>query len=367
MIYSKSHSLVNLANSMLKYFDQPCFHDSIPEIDDILNRSGRKKVALVLMDGLNEYIKSIHLDENDFLRKNAVLTIDSVFPPTTVAATTAIQTAKYPIESGWLGWSQHFKDLGITIDMFLNRISKTDQKCDHEISYEDYPYETIAQIIDRKYRGTYVAPDHVKYGSAADLDDFYKQIDELLDQDEKQFIYAYWDQPDGLMHKYGVRADEVHEYIQMVNRRSEEMVKKHPDTLFLIIADHGLVDCEFIYFNENKELYDTLKYMPYLDSRSLFVDIKDEYKDKFREMFYASYSRDDFDVLSKEEYLEQNYFGLGTPYPNIDNFLGDFLIVSKTEKMFVFKGYDGNYFRLVANHAGGMEEEFKISVVIANN
>ena len=43
------YDLVNFSNSFLKHYDVPTFHDSIPELDEILK--GHKKIVLLLFDG----------------------------------------------------------------------------------------------------------------------------------------------------------------------------------------------------------------------------------------------------------------------------------------------------------------------------
>ena len=56
-VYNKN-SLVNLSNSILKHFGVNTFHESIPEIDDLLK--GHKKVVAVLFDGgVNKLRRSV--------------------------------------------------------------------------------------------------------------------------------------------------------------------------------------------------------------------------------------------------------------------------------------------------------------------
>ena len=101
-VYNKN-SLVNLSNSILKHFEAESFHESIPAIDNLLK--GHKKIVAVLFDGMGQNIVRKHLKEDSFIRTHYVTTINSTFPPTTAAATTAFLTGKYPIETGWLAWT----------------------------------------------------------------------------------------------------------------------------------------------------------------------------------------------------------------------------------------------------------------------
>ena len=51
--------LVNLVNSILKHFEADCFHGSLEEIDNILNKHEYKNVVLMLNDGMGSKILEI--------------------------------------------------------------------------------------------------------------------------------------------------------------------------------------------------------------------------------------------------------------------------------------------------------------------
>ena len=53
---NKKSSLVNLSNSILKWFEQPTFHDSLEKVDELLKKSNKKKVSLILLDGFGTVI-----------------------------------------------------------------------------------------------------------------------------------------------------------------------------------------------------------------------------------------------------------------------------------------------------------------------
>ena len=147
--YDKKYNLVTLSNSFLKYYGVPTFHDSIKELDELLEKNKYKKITVILFDGLGSYIQENHLKDTDIIRKKKFLEITSVFPPTTVAATTAFLSGKYPIETGWLGWSQYFKQIDRTIDMFIGRDSFTGEILKGNPSSIYTPYENILSIISK--------------------------------------------------------------------------------------------------------------------------------------------------------------------------------------------------------------------------
>lgn len=366
--YSKTHSLVNLSSSILNFFGVKPFHTTIPEIDKLLINSKKKKVALVLFDGLGKNIKNIHLRKEDALIRKSKIEITSIYPPTTVAATNAVLSGKYPFENGWLGWNQHFNDLNVTLDMFTNTISKTNIKYKDNLSYDRCGYKNIVDLINENGDGIakILWPSNINNGEADNLKQFFRCIENKMQGQEKTFLYAYWPDPDHTIHDYGTKHPKVCSIVREINLRIARLARQIPDTLILVIADHGLIDAQYEQFDKYPDLYELLEYPPYLDARSLWVKIKEGQKNLFLSKF-KEYFSDDYLVFSKEEVLEKELFGFGIKHPEFDNFLGDYLIVCTNEKTLDFKDINGDYSPFIACHSGMSEEEYLISVAVFNN
>ena len=83
-------SILSIASSVLKHFGvTDCQHKTLPEFDKLLEKN-YKNIIVILLDGLGTSTLNYHLKETDFLRQHYVTDISSVFPSTTVAATTSI-------------------------------------------------------------------------------------------------------------------------------------------------------------------------------------------------------------------------------------------------------------------------------------
>ena len=366
-LYSKTHSLVNLSSSILKHYGVEPFHPSIPEIDDILASSNKKNICVILFDALGKHVRHTLLGNKDSLIRHEVLEITSVFPPTTVAATNAFLSAKYPYENGWLGWKQHFNDLNISIDMFSNTISWGGAKLNYPLSYDRCNYDSIIDLINKtgNYKAYRVSPKHIMPGGPQSLNELFKYLDTKVKGDN-QFIYTYWDEPDHSLHDFGTISSQTKRLVKSINMKMAKLAKNNPQTLFIVISDHDIIDITFLDIEEHQDLYDMLEYKPSVDSRALMVKLKNENVEEFKTLFKKYYGEEDFLLYTKEEVIKNEVFGFGTKHKEFDNFLGDILIISLNEKTFLIRDDNGETLNFKAAHSGGTEQESIISVSIYN-
>ena len=366
-LYDEKYNLVTLSNSFLKYYGVPPFHNTIKEIDELLNKNKYKKIVVILFDGLGSYIEEKHLKETDIIRKKKFLEITSVFPPTTVAATTSFLSGRYPIETGWLGWSQYFKEVDRTIDMFSGRDSFTGEILSPNPSSIYTNYENIISLISKYNKNVhtdFISPYGIGNGTAKNLTQFISKIDSEMKKEREHFIYAYWTEPDSSIHEYGTNHPYVHNIIREINKMVAKLAKSNKDNLIVILADHGLVDLSPMFLNEHEDLYELIINDSSIDHRAGDFRIKDNKQEEFKTLFNKYYG-DEFYLLTKKEVIDQNVFGLGEKHPHFEDFVGDFLAISIKDKYICCpkKNEDG---LLKGGHAGGTEEERKISVSIIN-
>lgn len=146
-----NESITNLSNSILKHFNIETYHNTIEELDKILDKD-YKNVIVVLCDGMGSILLDEMLDKDSFLIKNRIKTITSVYPPTTTAATTSMLSGLNPNEHGWLGWDLYFKKEDKTITMFLNTLKNTNIQAEsYSVANTTFPYESIVSKINKNY------------------------------------------------------------------------------------------------------------------------------------------------------------------------------------------------------------------------
>ena len=132
-------------------------------------------------------------------------------------------------------------------------------------------------------------------------------IRKLCEEPGQKYIYAYWNQPDGLMHRNGCRADIVHKAMLEMEDTVSKLAMETEDTLVIVTADHGHIDNEYVVLQDYPELCDCLVRLPSLEPRVLNLFIKEGRKEFFAKEFNRLFG-DRFMLMTKEEVIttEQN-------------------------------------------------------------
>ncbi|MBR4009409.1 MAG: alkaline phosphatase family protein [Clostridiales bacterium] len=377
------HCLVNLASSVLKHFGAEYSAPTLSLADTYLAKD-HKNVVVLLLDAMGVSILQKHLSENGFFRSHLAGSYSSVFPPTTVAATTSVLSGKYPDEHAWLGWDCYFPELGKNVTVYTNSdqlieagspfsIEKEarpgDYDCpaveerrpaaDFHVGFTYTPYENIVSKIINAGGNAYFSSPYAE-PNPQDLDAILKRVTDLCREPEKKFIYAYWNEPDSTMHRTGTVSKETHEIVTALEKRVEEFAEGLSDTLLFITADHGHMDSKNLCILDYPEIVKCLVRMPGIEPRALNLFIKDEYKDEFPALFEKTFG-DKFRLVPKDEVIERKLFGLGTEHPKFRDKLGDFLAIAVSDTSLFNTHVEAKL--MPGGHAGLTKEELEIPLI----
>ncbi|MGN1295451.1 MAG: alkaline phosphatase family protein [Bacilli bacterium] len=362
--FDKDNNLVTISNAILEHFEITPFHNPHTQLREILSSKPYQKIIVFLFDGLGKSIRELHLREKDFLRRNEKFVISSVFPPTTVAATTAFLSGKYPCQTSWLGWDQYFPQHDVTVDMFTNAESFTKEIIKGPHLAKTYcPYSSIIELINEKnkYKASIVQPSFIDPNGAQSFEDFFSLCAQKFNKEGNNFVYAYWADPDGLIHKYGTSHPLVKRCCKDINKKVKEFVRKNSDVLTIVLADHSLVDTSFLYVGEHKDFVNCINHNFSLDSRSCLFYVDESKREDFVKA-YNKYYQKDFILLTKQEIIDEHMFGYGEEHHLFRDFLGDYMLTSISNKGFSYT-LDCP---MIGAHSGSLEEESLISVSIFN-
>ncbi len=356
---------VNLVNSILKSYGVTPFHTTMKDVDEILEKK-YKHVFLLLLDGFGSNVLKTNLSKNSFISTHKLRDYQPVFPSTTVAATDAIQAGKYPIEIGWIGWHQYFKDIDKDVVVFQNLINNSDEvAADFNVAERYIPYEKVTDLI-HKHNENVVTGDILPSYAVNGCLSFEEQVDRMIEvsqSDNRTFYYVYWTQPDGAMHGKGTHDPEVKEICRNLDKQLERLYKEMgEDTIVFFTPDHGMKDVKELTYHDKKDFVDCLIREPSLESRCNAFYVKEEKKEEFVKLFDKYFGKH-FLLFTAEEIIEKEIMGNGPLHPLTRSFLGDYVGISideyylrqsPPEDEFVFKGH----------HAGLTAEEIIIPLVV---
>ena len=362
MVVDYDNSIVAVSNSILKYFNIKPFHKTLDDLDKILE-NGYKNVVLLILDGLGSYNLAESLDKDAYLKIHKIRDIETVFPPTTTAATTSYLTGLTPSEHNWCGWDMYFKDTNETISLYPNKLKDSDIKPKLNVKDRSYmKFKSLVDLINEKgVDKAYYAYPFDDAHPCLNLQDVTTRIKDLCRQDGKKFIYAYLENPDKLFHQYGIHSIKAIKEIENINAEIEKLSKTLNDTILIISADHGLVKVRYVNIKESiPELYNMLERTTALEPRCTAIKLKDNVKKEDFEAVFDKYLKNSFRLLTKDEVFEYGLFGpKRSSY--LEDTLGDYLIVATRNTCL---NYDENSPIFKANHAGFTKKEMQVPLII---
>ncbi len=356
----QKNSIVNLSNSILKRFGVQHFHATNPLVDSLIK--GKKKIIVLLFDGLGKNIIDLHLSTKDNLKKHIIGEMSATFPPTTVASTNGFLSGKFPSENGWMAWSQYFASIDQNVNVFPNVNSQTQQSIGEEnIMRKVGNYPSIIELINKKH-GKEIAFDLKRYQidekGPKTLQKLFKMVKKSAESSEETFTYGYWTEPDSLIHRRGTKSKRVHAYIKKIDRMVGRFAQKNDDFTILVIADHGMVDVEYLKMHDHLDLL-SLETRPFsFEKRAANFYVEKKYHLLFKKLFNQYYGQY-FKLFTKEEVIANELFGPNPISELSHSFLGDFLAVSTSNKSLL--DYHENHL-LKAHHGGSTLEEYQIYI-----
>ena len=334
-----NHCILNTITSILKYYNVETNHNSLNILDDELKKHKYKNIIFMILDGLGEKILK-DISPNGFLASNQIDCLLSVYPSTTTAALTTYYSGKPPYETGWIAWSQYFKEYGRALDMLSHNESYLREPVKGariDVFKEVVNYETVFSRIEsenKNIKAYEIMPEYsdrrAKRSIIADnIEEIIENIQLLINTDDEKFIMTYLDKPDKLLHKYGTKSEEVRNFIldieKQIKKLSESLTE---DTLLIISADHGHKDIEESYtLLDYPEIQECLIMPPSLESRVVSFWVKEEMREEFQKRFENIF-KDEFLLIKKEEFLEKKFLGDGIKHYKIDDFIGNYIALS---------------------------------------
>ena len=331
------------------------------KLKELIKQKDPKRIFLLLIDGMGALQVERQLPEDSFCRKYFYKKVSTVFPPTTVAATTSILNGKAPNENAWLGWMQYIEEADDILIPFLGKGYYNGREYGSDYVYDKIPVDNIIDELNRKgIKADSLYPAFKKNGCHS----FEEMADRLVDlsYSDNEFVYGYWDGYDSLMHKEGPSAWASQEYLLSVDKKLEDISSKLSEgTMLIVLADHGQIDVGKTVNLYHSPIASFLEKKPCIEARACAFYIKEGKKEEFSKTFLHEFE-EDFILFSADQVKELSLFGPNKDHPRFSQLIGDFLAVGKSDVCLIYDELDGPYFK--GQHAGMREEEIYIPLII---
>lgn len=362
-----NNSIVQVPNSIMRHYGAKTHHSTLRLLDDVLDKN-YENVVIMVFDGLGMSILEHNLKEDSFLRKNLRAAVSSVFPPTTTAALTALQSGLEPCEHAWLGWSCYFKEIDKCVDLYSNSDSfikgGAPASAEH-LAMKYMGYESMAGNIS-EYAvndvGLYEVSPFSEY-KAMTCEEICSHVVDLCARDGRKLIYAYHFQPDQSIHEKGCSAPEIQSMLSDFDDRLSEACAKLDDSVVIITADHGLTDIKRLCIDDYPEILQCLDKHISLESRCISFFIKTGYNEKFENEFKKAFDGK-FILFTHKTFLDSHLLGTGRQHPKVGDFIGDYVAVSVSEYALWYKNNEGEMKNYKGHHAGLSEDEMEVPLII---
>jgi len=269
-------SIANLPATISTLMGSP-LPDALPPLPDRLWTGwtpGLRRVVLIVVDALGYTLLQKMLAQGDgralldLSEAGCLVPLTSVFPSTTNAALTSLQTGQAPARHGWLAYTLYLRELGIASNAILLTPTWTRQPdllvdwgldpeqlvkgpmlaehlemagiSTHALFHARFQHSGFSTML---YRGVKHIHGHLH------ASDYWVQLRQLLAETRtgQVFISAYWSGLDTLAHAYGPdTAYGEAEFRTVSHLLAQELLAglspaDREGTLLLVTADHGQI------------------------------------------------------------------------------------------------------------------------------
>lgn len=360
---------------------------------------GVRTIVLVLCDGLGSeqlqrlasagdvpFISRI-LDRAARHDDAQLIDATTIFPSTTAAAITTLQTARTPQEHGNIAYFLWLEEFAMVAQMLRwgpavqKRGSFFDDRAIDPRTYRKVPSIHKA-IRDRGGRSYIVEPELFRneamtrmHGAEATFVGYLLpstmgvRVRQLLEarpeDDSPMYVYAYWSGVDTVAHWFGPRGPEHAAEAAVFDRDLERALGGRPagDTLVILTADHGHASVDpdrLIDLEADRELRALLRNPIAGEPRVVFLHT--DHSAEVKAYLEHAYPRT-FLLFDREEAIAAGLFGRGDP-AIVRRRVGEVLALIGDDRGASVVRVDGQVVRHRGSHGGLTGDEMRIPVLL---
>lgn len=355
-----NNSILNLINSIEKYFGVKNDHPTLAIADTILAKQYRNVVVMVF-DAMGSRNLEQLLPADSFIRSHMIQEISSVFPSTTTAATTTLESGLSPCEHAWLGWSLYFPEIADNVNLFVNTNYEDEPVADYHVASRLLPYKSVVEKINELSQARAESVSYFGSYHTEGYEEIWEAVEALCNEEGRHYLYTYWNEPDTSMHEKGVTSEEAAAWVKRIDKDIEEFSEKLQDTVLFLIADHGHINSTNKFIGDYPDVIDTLRWMPSIEPRALAFHVKEGREMEFETAFLRHFGGDCI-LLPKQAVIDQKLFGRGKAHRRFEEFLGDYLAIAIGDVSIFYTRKGAESF--LGAHAGLTDFEMMVPLIV---
>jgi hypothetical protein len=357
-------------------------------------RDGVRQVIVILADGLGSWQLEMFCDRGDMpflaeLRERArrrdgaqLLEATTVFPSTTAAAITTMNTARTPLEHGNLAyfvWLEEFAQVTAMLrwgPAVKRRGSYFDDPAVDPLRFVLVP-SIHARLRDRGIASYVVEPEIFRSEAMTRMhaaeatflgyvvpSTMGVRLRALLDAPRPSYVYAYWSGIDTVSHLYGPRSDEAAIEASMldISLRFALAGRTAGDTLVVVTADHGHATTDpdkMLDIVGDEELRALLRNPPAGEPRLVFLHTD---QPKQVRAYLERKWPGQVTLLDRDELIDAGLFGRGDPIVARRR-IGEVVVLLDRDLSASIMRVDGQTVRHRGSHGGLSADEMRIPVL----
>ncbi|MEU4312590.1 nucleotide pyrophosphatase/phosphodiesterase family protein [Nocardia sp. NPDC024068] len=344
-----------------------------------------RDVVVLLIDGLGAELLARHPDIAPTLTARITTTLTAGFPATTATSLSSLALGAPCATHGIIGYSFALPDTGGM--RLFNALRWRFDSATGDDAREAFPPETAqprtSLLQDLAARGVevhYVVPEYqIRSGltrasfrasgtlhPAATLDEVRTGILEVACHPGtgSRFAYAYFPDLDSTGHLYGPESPEALAVLRDIDAFAADLLTGLPDTCTLLITgDHGMIHADHVVdLDARTELHRDIRLIAgearvrhiYLDRPGARADVLARWTAEL-----AADAR----VVSREQALDEHWFGPTPPDPVIAARVGDLLAVASGRTVLVRPEHEPLESAMVGHHGAWTPDEQLVPLI----
>jgi predicted AlkP superfamily pyrophosphatase or phosphodiesterase len=201
------------------------------------------------------------------------------------------------------------------------------------------------------------------------LNELTRQLIDLLREGDERYLYAYWSELDSMGHQSGIWSEEARRHLLEIDQAFSYLLEQSrgSDSLIIICADHGQIDTrpdDRLSLDDHPDLQAMLSLPLCGEPRAAYCYLRPGCENAFDD-YVRSEMAGKATVYPSGEVLENNWFGLGTPHPQLPWRIGDRLMLMQGN--YIIKDWlaQEKRYDLIGVHGGVSEDEMEVPLIIA--